>query len=410
MLHDCLCNSSVLVVVTTGTVCCLGPPPAPVLGCRGMNADHPRQSSASIAQTVPENRKKKTVRIVTAYVDVRFYQTDDDLDGDGLCIDESATMDNKKDNTRSHIDTGDVLIIPDLGDELVIDHRMPDVGKQMCMGDTFIADHALHSDRLEMHPVHPTTTCHPQSSMHMGMRNSHEHQAGDPKHSMSAMQQTTIINHQTSTTMQSDVGVETESVIKFKKLANQLGGLSFDYNTYRATFGDITDERPYGTHVWRGMMQKAVDYPLKQKVWGIHPWFCYFITPEKFSKSTAANPVSTLVNRGTDFNTDNSYPAIVFLTDAQHSYLMSMAACCRHTKNISDSDFFDGLQFDGRSVIDSSAIVRASPGISTVVRYDPMVISEVDMCCLKILIIGCRPWRVHSSWLQLYMPVAYAKL
>ena len=49
--------------------------------------------------------------------------------------------------------------------------------------------------------------------------------------------------------MQSYVKVETESVIKFKKLASHLGGLSFDYNTYRATFGDITDERPYGTHV-----------------------------------------------------------------------------------------------------------------------------------------------------------------
>jgi hypothetical protein len=115
-----------------------------------MNADHPRQSSASIAQTVPENRKKKTVRIVTAYVDVRFYQTDNDLDGDGLCIDESATIDNKKDNTRSHVDTGDVLIIPDLGDELVIDHHTPDVGKQLGMAAPHQAG-AGHRDTQRAH-------------------------------------------------------------------------------------------------------------------------------------------------------------------------------------------------------------------------------------------------------------------
>ena len=407
MLHDCLCNSSVLVVVTTGTVCCLGPPPAPVLGCREMNVEHPRQSSASIAQTVPENRKKKTVRIVTAYVDVRFYQTDDDLDGDGLCIDESATIDNKKDNTRSHIGNGDMLIIPDLGDELVIDHRMPDVGKQMGMGDTFIADHALHGDRPEIHPVQPTITCHQQSSMHMGMHNSHEYQAGDPKHSMSAMQQTTVINHQTSTTMQSDVGVETESVIKFKKLASQLGGLSFDYNTYRTTFGDITPEAPYGTRVWRGMMEQFDGYPFKQNLHGTHPWFCYFIAPEEFRESTTATPVSTLGNRAVEFHIDNSHPAVVFLSDRQHTYLMSMATCSRPTKNYRDGDFFTGLQFDGISAIDPSAIIKPSLGISTVVRYDPRVVAEVDMLCLKVLINTCRPLRVHSSRLQLYMPVSY---
>jgi hypothetical protein len=384
-----------------------------------MNVDHPRQPSASIALTVLEEKKKtKTVKIVADVIDVKYIEAVSDLDGDRLCIDTEVASDTESDDNSSHIGDGDMLVMPDLGDELVIAPHMSDSDNEESkdMGDELIIDFELHGDRLELpspvrQPVlHTTIACHHQSSVQVYMHGSHQYQAVYQRQSMSTMHHTMIVHHQPSTAMQSYVRVETESVIKFKKLASHLGGLSFDYNTYRVTFGDITDERPYGTHVWRGMVQKVGDYPFKQKVWGIHPWFCYFITPEKFSKSTAATPVSTLVNRGTDFNTDNSYPAIVFLTDAQHSYLMSMAACCRRTKNISDGDFFDGLQFDGRSAIDSSTIVRASPGISTVVRYDPMVISEVDMCCLKILIIGCRPWRVHSSWLQLYMPVAYAKL
>ena len=385
-----------------------------------MNVDRPRQPYASMALTMPGDKKKaKNVRIVTDVIEVKYIEAvSSALDGDRLCFEPEVASDTESDDNSSNICDGDLLVLPDLGDELVLPPHMSDSDNEESkdMGDELIIDFELHGDRLELpspvrQPVlHTTIACHHQSSVQVYMHGSHQYQAVYQRQSMSTMHHTMMVHHQPSAAMQSYVKVETESVIKFKKLASHLGGLSFDYNTYRVTFGDITDERPYGTHVWRGMVQKVGDYPFKQKVWGIHPWFCYFITPEKFSKSTAATPVSTLVNRGTDFNTDNSYPAIVFLTDAQHSYLMSMAACCRRTKNISDGDFFDGLQFDGRSAIDSSTIVRASPGISTVVRYDPMVISEVDMCCLKILIIGCRPWRVHSSWLQLYMPVAYAKL
>ena len=158
------------------------------------------------------------------------------------------------------------------------------------------------------------------------------------------------------------------------------------------------------------MVEQVGVYPFMPRVWGRQPWFCYFITPAKFSKSTAACPVSTMVNRGTEFNDDNSYPAIVFLNEEQHAYLLSLAALCRPGKSPSDGDFFEGLQFDGRTAIDSTAIVRASPGISNIVHYNPILLAEVDMLCLKILIVRCRPWRVHSSRLQLYMPVSSSRL
>ena len=101
--------------------------PPPILGCRAMNVDHPRQPSASIALTVLEEKKKtKTVRIVADVIDVKYIEAVSDLDGDRLCIDTEVASDTESDDNSSHIGDGDLLVMPDLGDELVLPPHMSD--------------------------------------------------------------------------------------------------------------------------------------------------------------------------------------------------------------------------------------------------------------------------------------------
>jgi hypothetical protein len=375
---------------------------------------------------------KKVVRIVDDVVDVRYYEESETYDdGDVLVLGDLTIID----ESNMDDDLGDVLVMPtvdememdddnnptiDNGDELVFqDHGDTlDIGALsdgFDMGDTFVLDKRLLGDRLDLpEPVHQlvvqTSISYQQTSTVMSVSDQSQavyHQQCMSMHQYSNMM---LVGNQGSTTMQWKCDDEVESCIKFKKLASHLGGLSFDYTVYQQHFGVIKRESPYGDRVWRGMVDQVGIYPFTHRVYRLQPWFCYFITPEKFSKSTAACPVSTMVNRGTEFNEDNSYPAIVFLNEEQHAYLLSLAALCRPGKRPSDGDFFEGLQFDGRTAIDSTAIVRASPGISNIVHYSPILLAEVDMLCLKILIARCRPWRVHSSWLQLYMPVSSSRL
>ena len=432
MLHDCLVQLVCLVAVQ-----------APAFPQRGVMAmENPRsfvmpvnRSSMSSMAASSEHRKK-VVRIMDDFVDVRYFEVESYDRGDVLVLgaptnDEPDMDDNRGDDLviltsdetlmgddiGPAIDNGDKIVFLNHGDTLDIDDALSDDGSQKDddLGDTFVLDHRLFGDRLELpKPVHQlvvqSSVSYEQTSTVMSVNDQSQavyHQQCVSMHRCSSMM---FVSNQESTTLQCQYVVDTESHIRFRKLASHLGGLSFDYTIYQRDFGVIKPESPYGDRVWRGMVEKVGVYPFMHKVWGSHPWLCYFITPEKFSKLTAGCPVSTMVNRGTEFTEENSYPAIVYLNGQQHDYLMSLAALCRPGKHQSDCDYFNGLQFDGRTAIDSTAIVRASPGISNIVQYNPMMLAEVDMLCLKILIAGCRPWRVHSSWLQLYMPVSYSRL
>jgi hypothetical protein len=322
-------------------------------------------------------------------VENRFYeQSVDDVmpavDGDELILPDSGDIDDTMSNESHDVLNVDPCLM-DSEDELVID------GSVICQYDSDIDDE-------------PSSTIDDGDILTINHDKIIEYDVDEVILPVASTmtKSATAVDMSNAGTYHTDVFVyQPVDHATYKRLACQLGGLHIDVVTYQTRFGAINKQSPFGDRVWEGMKDMVATYPFMHKVWGTRPWFCYFVSPELFSKDNAANPMSD-INRGLSFCAENAYPAIVFLNDHQHSYLESITKSHRLGKSPSDDDFFDGVQLDGRKTKDISTI---HPSISTIVRYDPMFLMTVDMLCLKILIAGCRPWRVHSSWLQLYRPV-----
>lgn len=193
---------------------------------------------------------------------------------------------------------------------------------------------------------------------------------------------------------------------RFQRLAAHLGGCNWTIEMYEETFGELNDANPLGTQIWYGLIRLLDTYPFMHKVYGGIPWLSYFVSPVNFSKISAQTPASTTSTPSLPFTAACSYPAIVYLTKQQSDYIIQTAAGYLK-KHPADMDFFDNLQLDGKAPNDDKSCVpwKRDDGV-VVVPFDAMTIDCVDMLCLKILIGGCRPWRVHASWLRLYKPVS----
>ena len=200
----------------------------------------------------------------------------------------------------------------------------------------------------------------------------------------------------------------------FRKLAAHLGGLSIDVGTYQSIFGRITGTVPFGENIWHGMAAifqsnslstspGISGYPFMSKIWAEVPWVGYFVSPELFSKSTSASPVSASAP-SRSWATENVYPAIFVLTGAQHRYIEDAVLGARPSSSPSNIDFYDDLEVNGKSrKTDGDAWSMAG---KTVIEFDARTFEGVYMVCLKILIGGCRPWMVHANRMRLFMPLS----
>jgi len=206
------------------------------------------------------------------------------------------------------------------------------------------------------------------------------------------------------------------SAATFRKLAAHLGGLSNDVGTYQSIFGRITGTAPFGENIWHGMAAifrsnslstspGIVGYPFMSKIWAEVPWVGYFVSPELFSKSTSASPVSASAP-SRSWATENVYPAIFVLTGAQHRYIEDAVLGARPSSSPSNIDFYEHLEVNGKSrKIDLDGDAWSMAG-KTVIEFDARTFEGVYMVCLKILIGGCRPWIVHASRMRLFKPLS----
>ena len=200
----------------------------------------------------------------------------------------------------------------------------------------------------------------------------------------------------------------------FRKLAAHLGGLSIDVGTYQSIFGHMTGTAPLGENIWHGMAAifqsnslstspGISGYPFMSKIWAEVPWVGYFVSPELFSKSTSASPVSASAP-SRSWATENVYPAIFVLTGAQHRYIEDAVLGARPSSSPSNIDFYEHLEVNGKSrKTDGDAWSMAG---KTVIEFDARTFEGVYMVCLKILIGGCRPWIVHASRMRLFKPLS----
>ena len=194
----------------------------------------------------------------------------------------------------------------------------------------------------------------------------------------------------------------------FKKLSSHLGGLHIDIYRYEELFGAITSTSPFGDKVWHGMRQLAIDYPFGSTICGTVGWLGYFFSPMLFSKSTAKAPTSgSAPSRA--WLTENSYPAVFYLSTDQHRYVCEAIAFGRGCgKTPADMDFFEQLNLDGQSKM-TDCQKGSDPWTSAgrfVIPFDASEFRGVDMTCLNLLLAGCRPWTVDASRMRLFKPVS----
>ena len=203
------------------------------------------------------------------------------------------------------------------------------------------------------------------------------------------------------------LSIEPPDYCQFQRLANKLGGLSINVYQYESMFGRVSTDHPFGEDIWHGLVRSLNGYPWMTKVWGTVPWLAFFLSPLDFSKSNAKKPMSAITKMSPDI-VQYSYPTVVYLDEAQHGYLAWVIGNHKQGKSPQDMDFFDNVQLDGKTKLsdDEKLSDTWKTGNRTKCPFDSMVVGEVDLLCLKILIAGCRPWRVHSSWLRLYTPVS----
>jgi hypothetical protein len=204
------------------------------------------------------------------------------------------------------------------------------------------------------------------------------------------------------------VPLEGRDFARFQKLAAHLGGLSINIWTYEAQFGGVTAASPFGDRVWQGLSALYGAYPQPNKIHGDVAWLGWFVSPELFSKSTAASPISAAAP-SMAWLTHNSYPAVFVLDQRQHNCLTdTVIGPHRVGRQPSDIDFYDGLELHGHTKLACAENMSDPWSIAgwTVLEYDSCTFGIVQMLCLKILIAGSRPWYVHASRLRLYKPLS----
>jgi hypothetical protein len=195
---------------------------------------------------------------------------------------------------------------------------------------------------------------------------------------------------------------------RFQKLAAQLGGLSLDIWTYQERFGAVTEASPFGERVWHGLSELASEYPHPNKIHGDIAWLGYFVSPELFSKSTAASPTSA-VAPSRAWTSQHAYPAVFVLERRQHDCLIdTVIGPHRIGHHPSDMDFYTGIELHGKTTLTDAEKMSDPWSIAgcTIIEFDSLTFGPVQMLCLKILIAGSRPWYVHASRLRLYRPLS----
>lgn len=213
--------------------------------------------------------------------------------------------------------------------------------------------------------------------------------------------------------------VDHPDLAAFTKLAKHLGGLTINVYQYEAMFGRITRAQPFGETIWHGMATifqsnsvsaspSVVGYPYMRSIYAEVPWLGYFVSPEKFSKSTSAAPVSASAPART-WTVDNAYPAIFVLTLAQHKHVESYVLGSRPTQSPSNMDFYEGIRLDGKSYDvknGGDGWSKAAAHGPVIIEFDARTFGGVYLICLKILIAGIRPWTVDASRMRLYKPLS----